>query len=73
MNNAHGVSWGFRCRDCPRARSYGAAKLRAEIEAGKHARKYDWHTVEVLKAEVVHVFSARDNQMRLDENEIPPF
>lgn len=71
--NAHELEWGFRCRDCPRARKYGAAKLRAEIEAGKHARKYDWHTVELTKTEVVHVFTARDNMQTLLNSSEPPF
>lgn len=70
---AHAVSYGFRCRNCPRARQYGAAKLRAEIEAGKHARKYEWHEVEITKTEVLHVFRGRDNQLLLESDELPPF
>lgn len=73
MSHAHGDSYGYRCRDCPRARMYGAAKLRAEIEAGKHARRYDWHTVDIVKTTVLHTFSARDNQSSMFEDDAPPF
>lgn len=67
------VEWGYRCQNCHRARKYGAAKLQAEIQAGKHARKYDWHTVELTKTEVVHVFTARDNINTLLNDNAPPF
>lgn len=73
MATERGVDFGFKCRDCPRARNYGAAKLRAEIEAGKHARRYDWHTVDLTETRITHTFSARDNQMELLDTEKPPF
>lgn len=68
------IEWGYRCTTCHYARSFGDAKLRAEIEAGKHARKKAWHTVELIKIEVVHTFTGRDNMKSLLENsESPPF
>jgi hypothetical protein len=46
-------SYRVTCRDCTRApaRSYGSAKLRAEIDADKHARKLPGHRVIVLNGE----------------------
>lgn len=67
------MTYGYKCRTCPAARDFGAAKLRAEIEAGKHARKMDWHEVELVASVVYHVFSARDNMTQLPESEEPPF
>lgn len=68
------IEYGFRCKSCPYARHFGARKLKSEIEAGKHARKYDWHEVELIEIHVTHTFTARDNMKSLFENnESPPF
>lgn len=67
-----GARYFVKCTNCPHAKDYGAAKLRAEIEAGKHARRYDWHIVEIWEIFVVHRFSARDNAATLYDEE-PPF
>jgi hypothetical protein len=55
---------------CPFSKSYGAARLRAEIEAGKHARRFDWHQVQVRRTVVLHTFTARDNQTAFPNLEI---
>lgn len=73
MKDERGVSYGYKCRNCPRARTYGAAKLRAEIEAGKHARRYDWHIVDITETRILHTFGMRDNQPQLLDDDTPPF
>ena len=67
------MQFGYRCLSCHIARDFGAAKLRSEIEAGKHARKYDWHSVELTATVVYHTFTARDNVAQLPDAESPPF
>lgn len=67
------MQFGYRCQTCHIARDFGAAKLRAEIEAGKHARKYDWHVVELTATVVYHQFTARDNMGKLSDSDAPPF
>lgn len=67
------MRFGYRCQTCHIARDFGAAKLRNEIEAGKHARKYDWHEVELTATVVYHKFTGRENMQKLSEMEEPPF
>lgn len=67
------MQFGYRCRTCHIARDFGAAKLRSEIEAGKHARKFDHHEVELIASVIYHRFTGRENMQQLADAENPPF
>lgn len=45
--------WRIRCRGCHYARSYGAAKLNAEIGAVRHRKAFTGHLVDLLNGEKV--------------------
>lgn len=67
------MQFGYRCLTCHIARDFGAAKLRCEIDAGKHARKHDHHIVELVASVIYHRFTGRDNMQQLADTENPPF
>lgn len=71
-----GCDYGWKCEQCKTGRRYGAARLKAELEAGKHARRYDTHTVHVTETRITHTFTARDNMQPLldpENTENAPF
>lgn len=72
-----GSTYSAKCTHakCNYARNFGAARLQAEIHAGKHARSRPSHHVQVLEVTVLHTFTGLDNMRELpglgvDE---PPF
>jgi len=70
--NEPGIDYGWKCIQCKTGRRYGAQRLKAEIEGGKHARRYDTHTVQVTATTILHTFTARENMDALDLD-APPF
>lgn len=65
--------YGFKCLNCKMTRYFGVARLRMEVEAGKHARRYDTHRIELLEVTVYAEFGLHDNQDTLESSEDPPF
>lgn len=70
------TSYGYRCLtgNCPAARDYGAAKIRSEVEAARHRRRFPHHVVALAETRVYAVFG--ENTPPLIENgcaDEPPF
>ena len=68
-----GCTYWVRCKGCTHAKDYGAARLRAELEAGKHARKHGSHQVQVQEVRVLHTFTGLDNMQALPDVDSPPY
>lgn len=68
------VDYGYRCLTCKVGRYYGkGARLRAEIEGGKHARNRDTHRVAIVGLLVFTIFDAHENMNTLENSQDPPF
>lgn len=67
------TSYHITCRDCTRApvRDYGDAKLRVEIDADKHARKFPGHRVRVMQGD--NLVSERMHEPQPSLLDAPPF
>lgn len=63
----------FHCNTCHLTRKFGVAKLRMEVQAGIHARRFDSHRIVLREVRTYHEFGSRDNQPTLDSAEDPPF
>lgn len=67
------LAYSFRCvSGCSYARDYGAAKIRTEVEAARHRRRFPHHVVAIMETRVIAVFG--ENTLPLFGNDdIPPF
>ena len=67
-------AFGYACQTCNAARDYGAAKIRSEVEAGKHRRRFPHHVVACWERKITYLFGEQTEPLiTTTDDDVPPF